>query len=139
MPLREFVDEGGATWLAWSTFPRSGANVRTAYADGWLSFQAGGGEDRRRLVPVPQGWEAASQDELRTCLHRARPLERAGSPSGTAEAVAQEREEEVAESAELGRAERTRPEPRASSIDGGALERIRKILRGIRVKRDDAP
>lgn len=135
MPLREFVDEGGTTWLAWSTFPRSGANVRAAYAEGWLSFQVAGGQDRRRLVPVPQGWEAASEDELRAYLRRARPPERAESVSA-AEVVAQKREEEAAEAVERDRAERRRPEGGAST-HGGALERIKKILRDIRIDRDD--
>jgi hypothetical protein len=139
MPLREFMDEGGTTWLAWSTSPRSGANVRTAYAHGWLSFQAEGGEDRRRLAPVPQGWETASEDELRTYLGRAGQPERTDLLSGTAEAVAQKREEQRAETAERAHAERTPPEPPASPVDGGALERIRNILRDIRVGRDDGP
>lgn len=139
MPLREFVDEDGTVWLAWSTFPRSGANVRPAFADGWLSFQTGGGEDRRRLVPVPQGWEAASENELRAYLRRASPTERAESLSGTAQAMAQKREEAVAEILERDRAERIRADPRTPSSNGGALERIRRILRGIRVERDDGP
>jgi hypothetical protein len=127
MPLREFMDEGGTVWLAWSTVPRSGANVRAAYAEGWLSFQVGGGQ------------EAASEDELRAYLGRARPPERAEALSGTAEVVAEEREEQAAGALERDRAERLPPKQRASSIDGGALERIRKILRGIRVGRDDGP
>jgi hypothetical protein len=135
MPLREFMDESGRTWLAWSTVPRSGANVRAAYAEGWLSFQVGGGQDRRRLVPVPQGWEAASEEELRAYLGRARPPERAESLSGTAEVVAQKREEEAAEAVERDRAVRT--PPATGSIDGGALERVRKILREIRIERGD--
>ena len=139
MPLREFLDESGTTWLAWSTVPRSGANVRAAYADGWLSFQVGGGQDRRRLAPVPHGWEAASEDELRAYLGRARPPERSEAAGATAEAVAQKREEEAAETVERDRAERTGPAPGTVSVDDGALERIKKILREIRIERDDRP
>lgn len=135
MPLREFADEGGTVWLAWSTLPRSGANVRPQYADGWLSFQIDGGDVRFRLSPVPPAWDAASEDELRAYLRRAVPLERAESPSGTAEVLAKQREEQVAEIVERDRAERNRREPGASPMDGGALERIKKILRGIHVGR----
>jgi hypothetical protein len=135
MPLREFVDEGGKAWLAWSTVPRSGANVRARYAEGWLSFQGGGGEDRRRLAPLPEGWEHASDDELRAYLRSARPTGAGASPSGTADDLAaQKREEEAAETAERKKAERTRGDPGAP---GRGIDRIRAILRGIRIGRED--
>jgi hypothetical protein len=137
MPLREFVDESGVAWLAWSTVPRSGANVRAQYAGGWLTFQLGTGEDRRRLIPVPDAWEAASEDELRAYLRRARPMERVELLSGTAEAAAQRREEEAAETRERDRAEDSGEQPVAPSTDDrGALHRIREILHGIRIGRE---
>jgi hypothetical protein len=45
-----------------SSFPR-GSVVQAGYENGWLCFQASKGE-KRRLVPVPQGWEAASDEQL---------------------------------------------------------------------------
>lgn len=126
-------------WLAWSTFPGSGANVRAVYADGWLSFQVGGGEERRRLFPVSQGWDAASEDELRTSLRRVRPPGRAESLGGTVEVVAQKRDEEVADSMESDRAERTRSTPGALLHEWQRPPAVRKILREIRAAQDDAP
>jgi hypothetical protein len=38
---------------------------------GWLAFESR--EEKRRLAPVPAGWETASDDELREFLTRAAP------------------------------------------------------------------
>jgi hypothetical protein len=133
MPLREFVDESGRAWLAWGTVPRSGANVRTRYAEGWLSFQSGDGQDRRRLIPVPKAWESASEDDLRAYLRSARPAETGASPEEMSHDVAQKREEEAAETLERDRGERTR-EGRGTVSRG--VDRIREILSGIRIGRD---
>lgn len=45
-----------------SSFPR-GSVVHAGYENGWLCFEASEGE-KRRLVPVPDGWEAASDEQL---------------------------------------------------------------------------
>lgn len=68
MPYRELEDDGG-TWMVFSTQPRAGANVRPQYAGGWLSFQRG--TERRRLAPIPAGWEHAGDDQLGLWLARA--------------------------------------------------------------------
>ncbi len=73
MPYREIEDEGGV-WMVFSTEPRSGANVRPQYANGWLSFQRG--PERRRLSPIPMDWEHADDGQLRTWLHRAELVEK---------------------------------------------------------------
>jgi hypothetical protein len=65
MPYREIADDGG-DWIVFSTQPRSGANVRPRYAGGWLSFHRG--TQRRRLSPIPEGWEGASGEQLRLWL-----------------------------------------------------------------------
>lgn len=69
VPVREFIDETGDVWTVWTTFPRSDANVRPQYRRGWLSFQCE--SQRRRLVPIPESWEAADDDQLRSYLRRA--------------------------------------------------------------------
>lgn len=71
MAYREFTDEGGTTWRAWDTYPGSAANVRPGFEGGWLGFECEG--ERRRLAPVPDGWEEASDAELREMLARAQP------------------------------------------------------------------
>ena len=65
MPYREIADDGGV-WIVFSTQPRSGANVRPRYACGWLSFHRG--PERRRLSPIPSGWDSAGDDQLRLWL-----------------------------------------------------------------------
>jgi hypothetical protein len=46
-----------------SFFPR-GSVVQAGYENGWLCFENRDGE-KRRLVPVPETWEAASDEQLR--------------------------------------------------------------------------
>ncbi|HLM68632.1 MAG TPA: hypothetical protein VK358_13930 [Longimicrobium sp.] len=66
MPYREIHDDEDGVWVVFSTQPRSGANVRPRYADGWLSFQRG--TERRRLAPIPPGWDEAAEDQVRMWL-----------------------------------------------------------------------
>lgn len=117
MPFREFTDGEGVVWTVWSTFPRSGANVRPHFAQGWLSFQSSA--QRRRLAPVPPDWEAGDDDQLRALLLRAHDSRSGGAhDAGAAPAPA-----DLAHVSETG--------PRRG-IQGG-LERIRQILRTIGV------
>ena len=69
MGYREFVDGDGVEWRVWETRPRTGANVRPALAAGWVSFESG--ETRRRLTPVPEGWDGGSDEDLRDLLGQA--------------------------------------------------------------------
>jgi|SRR5215213_4517370 len=43
---------------------------------GWLCFE--GDADKRRLTPVPAGWDEAPDEELEGLLQRARPVTRRG-------------------------------------------------------------
>lgn len=52
-----------------SPFRRSVA-IATEFNDGWLCFESDG--EKRRLVPVPEGWERAGPDKLLTWLQAAR-------------------------------------------------------------------
>lgn len=68
MALREFTDESGRAWCAWDTRPTS-AQVRPEFADGWLTFESEG--EKRRLSPVPDGWDTLPIDRLWLLLRTA--------------------------------------------------------------------
>jgi hypothetical protein len=96
MALREFRDAGGRAWHAWDTYPtlperrrpnapalppegrerRRVSSPRIALprdlAHGWLTFESG--RERRRLVPVPERWETASDEQLRAWMNEAELL-----------------------------------------------------------------
>jgi hypothetical protein len=102
MALREFTDRGGREWRVWDTHPKAhGAGVPSRSAKflanaerltseggelpaapqlytpgregGWLTFTCG--PDKRRLSPIPGGWETASAAELETYLGRAETVD----------------------------------------------------------------
>ncbi|MFL5595042.1 MAG: hypothetical protein ACJ78M_05980 [Gemmatimonadaceae bacterium] len=52
-----------------NTFRRT-ITVATEYSEGWLCFESEG--DKRRLAPVPDGWEEAGPDRLSTWLQSAK-------------------------------------------------------------------
>lgn len=62
MAYREFTDSAGVLWRVWDTFPRREAGVRPQYSQGWIGFECQ--TERRRLAPIPKGWESATEDEL---------------------------------------------------------------------------
>ena len=62
MASRIFVDAEGRTWRVWSTIPGGRSVLRSEFAGGWLTFESG--EERRRLAPIPVGWESASETQL---------------------------------------------------------------------------
>ena len=92
MALRRFRSAEGREWQVWETYPSRNLNrtaldrymanqpvkdgvqpvaVRPQYSRGWLTFLAGG--ERRRLVPIPAGWETADDAHLRLYLGNAKP------------------------------------------------------------------
>lgn len=77
MAYREFDDGDGRRWVAWDTYPQSEtlSRVRSDYARGWLSFECGA--ERRRHVPVPDGWEKLPASALATLLAESTPVNRA--------------------------------------------------------------
>lgn len=62
MALREFTDSKGITWRVWSTVPTAGMAAGIVPNQGWLTFDCGSA--RRRLIPIPRGWEDVSVDRL---------------------------------------------------------------------------
>lgn len=110
MPIREFTDAGGVHWQVWATTPTRG-NVRPQFASGWLAFE--GGDERRRLAPIPPGWMDSDDGALRVLLDRAVPLVRgSGLP--------------LVDAAEPGPG----AEPRAKGLQS-TVERVRAVLRAV--------
>lgn len=126
MPAREFPDEAGQVWTVWSTYPGSNANVRPQYALGWLTFQTRA--LRRRLAPIPTGWESADDDQLREYLRVAQDSEIT---------VGKDTSSEIPPHVpETARGEASDDDSTHGGISSG-LARIRKLLHGIRIRRDD--
>ena len=50
--------------------------VAAVYANGWLCFESD--EEKRRLAPVPKGWEAATADDLQSWCLSARRVVKCG-------------------------------------------------------------
>jgi hypothetical protein len=79
MALRTFTARDGSVWNVWNVVPTLARNEQKlalgiGMAGGWLCFESG--EAKRRLIPVPAGWEAWSDDELDGALGGAEPVER---------------------------------------------------------------
>lgn len=96
MAHRMFSDASGREWLVWDVIPmsvgrqdeasqrdipadlpdrsrrdtpRSSAHLPPALAGGWLCFESGA--DRRRLGPIPPGWDQLADGDLERLLDRA--------------------------------------------------------------------
>ncbi|GAC1686889.1 MAG: hypothetical protein NVS9B3_05370 [Gemmatimonadaceae bacterium] len=85
MPIRQFRDSSGARWEVWETTPDSlhpvtrAEDYMHALGGGWLTFDRADRGDKRRLHPIPVGWEDAPDAELDLLRQRA---ERVRSDSG---------------------------------------------------------
>jgi hypothetical protein len=101
MAHREFIDSRHVTWDVWDVYPTlgdrrgsladrrhfiretverrtmlgaAGLRVSPQYTHGWLAFQSE--HDRRRLAPVPDGWEELDEAELERLCQAATPIGR---------------------------------------------------------------
>ena len=110
MAHREFLDAGGTQWTVWDVHPmaamamlrspspfgdggvaprggRGGQGVQraaneyveAALAAGWLCFEST--SEKRRLAPIPSGWETLPTDSLTFLCGRAAPVVRARRPT----------------------------------------------------------
>jgi hypothetical protein len=62
MSSRQFTDSKGTKWRVWCTVPSPASLLSADYARGWLTFDSDA--MRRRLAPIPRGWETAAEDRL---------------------------------------------------------------------------
>jgi len=72
--LRGFTDSTGVEWRVWEVFPNKGSDKGnadalsrsslngTAFANGWLCFESA--DEKRRLAPIPNGWEFRDTNNL---------------------------------------------------------------------------
>lgn len=85
MAYRTFTDANGQEWNVWDVLPsresepgsRSSTYLPAEMAEGWLCFEAG--EQKRRLTPLPVGWEDADDNAIADLLHASVPAR----PRGT--------------------------------------------------------
>ena len=79
MALRTFLNRDGTEWNVWNVVPTLMHNDRKValsigMTHGWLCFESGG--VKRRIVPVPDGWEDWSDDEPATALAASQSVDR---------------------------------------------------------------
>ena len=96
MSHRQFVDEDGAVWAVWDVRPladaqaldprlaaplRAGSGIvpemNRVMAEGWLCFESVAG--KRRLAPIPPGWDSCSPADLVRLCASASAARRRGS------------------------------------------------------------
>jgi hypothetical protein len=53
----------------WEVHPTGTFVVRPELRDGWLAFDCG--DEKRRLAPIPSGWETAPEAELMALMAHA--------------------------------------------------------------------
>jgi hypothetical protein len=71
MPIRDFKDHHGTHWRVWSTVPSVGGLLGNGL-EAWLTFESSG--SRRRLSPIPNGWENANENQLESLCETAREV-----------------------------------------------------------------
>ena len=81
MAYREFQDSSGHTWKVWDTFPTRPESMPAGWREGWLTFE--GEPGRRRLAPIPKGWEEAPPSRLELMCRAAEAGGRNTPPRGT--------------------------------------------------------
>jgi hypothetical protein len=75
MSYRELRDDHGRLWQVWNTVPTSVAGaLAEGFAEGWLTFECD--LEKRRLAPIPPGWDEATDERLRVMLAAASPVHR---------------------------------------------------------------
>jgi hypothetical protein len=87
MAHRTFEDSDGTNWEVWEVRPRVAyrrphrshgevlaglGRVGPELAHGWLAFQSH--EQKRRLAPIPVGWQDGDDDALRALCHKAKKV-----------------------------------------------------------------
>lgn len=81
MALRTFLDSRGVFWSVWNVLPQTrsglvasphlpaGPQLTPGLERGWLCFE--NPREKRRLTPIPEGWEECTDAELERLLGQA--------------------------------------------------------------------
>lgn len=80
--LRGFTDSTGVEWRVWEVFPTTGGQsfirasntslMDTPFVNGWLCFESP--IEKRRLAPIPEGWEFNDITSLEALCRKAAPV-----------------------------------------------------------------
>jgi len=98
MPHRQFLDSHGTLWTVWDVHPsrvqrdldlarharlgdgtaeraeHAALRIDALYASGWLCFDSG--REKRRLAPIPSGWESLDASGLAALFESAEQVRR---------------------------------------------------------------
>lgn len=78
--MRKIRDDAGTEWTVYEVNPvatewRSIGALPEGYRDGWLCFESA--TEKRRLLPLPVGWQELAPEQLSTLLGNATQVKRA--------------------------------------------------------------
>ena len=78
--MRQIRDDAGVEWLVYAVNPvasdwRSIESLPEGYRSGWLCFESS--TEKRRLTPLPSGWESLPLEQLSGLLGTAEQVRRA--------------------------------------------------------------
>jgi hypothetical protein len=82
MAERSFSGPDGTPWQAWDVVPgqhsdwpaHARQHLPEAMSEGWVCFECD--EEKRRLHPIPEGWETLGDEELWALCRDAEPVKR---------------------------------------------------------------
>ncbi len=89
--IRDFIDANGRLWHVWEVPPEqliARARPGTYAGDfegGWLAFESGDGDERRRLPGYPREWRDMTNDRIEGLCRDAKPVTRRKRPAGGGE------------------------------------------------------
>ena len=84
MTLRTFTGTDGTVWNVWNVVPTVARESNTltlasGMAEGWLCFESAAA--KRRLAPIPPGWDEWSDEELERCMMEVPVVQRRPRPT----------------------------------------------------------
>lgn len=83
--MRQIRDDAGVEWMVYEVNPAAGAwrsidSLPEGYRNGWLCFESS--SEKRRLTPLPAGWEDLPIEQLSSLLGTAVLVRRAAQQYG---------------------------------------------------------
>lgn len=83
--MRQIRDDAGVEWMVYEVNPAAGAwrsidSLPEGYRNGWLCFESS--SEKRRLTPLPAGWEDLPIERLSSLLGTAVLVRRAAQQYG---------------------------------------------------------